>query len=167
MLLLLFALAVSAATRPMHVVRQSDPMTDYKVVAAVAETTKAGQAISVVCSPADQYLQVVFQSPDFLGADPHWNKQEISYRFDSRPAMTATWGMERHAAHLEDTKAAATFIREMMTASRILIRVDDYSGEDHDYSFDLVNAKPAIMEVVKECSQAKVAEAIPQSGAEE
>lgn len=135
-------------------------MTDYKVVAAVAETLKADQAISVVCSPSDQYLQVVFQSPDFLGADPHWNKQEISYRFDSRPAMTATWGMERHAAHLEATKAAATFIREMMTASRLLIRVADYSGEDHDYSFELVDAKPAIMAVIKECNQAKVAQAL-------
>ncbi|HEU4958976.1 MAG TPA: hypothetical protein VFT56_01095 [Sphingomonas sp.] len=150
----------SSVTRPVHVVQQADAMTDDKIIAAVAETLKGDQAISVVCSPADQYLQVVFQTPDYLGADPHWNRQEISYRFDRRPAVTATWNMERHAAHLENTKLVTAFIREMMSAKRILLRVTDYSGEDHDYSFDLTQAKPAIAEVVRACGDTKVAQAL-------
>lgn len=154
--MLFMALALSAIEpppRPMEVEVVRDPITDE--IRAYATVREGGNRLVVSCAPADyDGPRITFHSRRWLArGNMFTGERRITYRFDDLPPVRWTWDVEHRRGRIGDDDKVNAFLRDLMTAERLVIRVRDIEYHVYDLTFRLVDVRPAVERALAACAE--------------
>jgi hypothetical protein len=140
--------------RPMTVEVSRDPMNDR--VSATATLRDAGNRLDISCDPG-RYdgMRVSFTSMYWLArGNVLTGERSVSYRFDDQRPRRLYWHVESRSGRIGDSRnRARPFIREMVSAERVVLRTRDVSERPIDITFRIVGARPAIAQLLDACGE--------------
>jgi hypothetical protein len=160
--MLFLALALVAAEappappepRPMSVDVTRDPINDR--VNATATLYDARNRLDIACDPG-RYdgLRVSFTSIYWLArGNVLTGERSVTYRFDDQRARRLYWHVESRSARIGDTRnRARPFIRELVSAERVVFRTRDVEEHPIDLTFRIHGARPAIAQLLDACGE--------------
>ena len=155
--MLLIALTLTAAQlppEPMRVELARDPINDRMRASAVLR--EGGNRLVVSCITGDEDgPRITYHSRRWL-ARGHLlsGKRRLTYRFDDHRPRRMFWDVENRRATLTRDRRVATFLRDLATSQRLVIRARDTEGRLFDAIFHLNNAGPAVDQALRTCSEA-------------
>lgn len=95
---------------------------------------------------------LIFVQDDFLISDFRRNTFDISLRVDDLPAQQTRWnGLTSNKGAGLFGSEAENFIRSIIAADRLFIRLTERNGQNHDANFELAGAELAFEQVASAC----------------
>jgi hypothetical protein len=142
------------APRPMTVEVTRDPINDR--VSATATLYDARNRLDIACDPG-RYdgLRVSFTSIYWLArGNVLTGQRSVTYRFDDQRPRRLYWHVESRSARIGDSRnRARPFIREMVSAERVVLRTRDVEERPIDLTFRINGARPAIAQLLDACGE--------------
>ena len=158
--MLFMALALAAIEPPPHpmeveVIR--DAITDE--IRAHATVRDGGNRLVVSCAPADYGgARITFHSRRWLArGNLFTGERRVTYRFDQHPPVRWMWDIEHRSGRIGDDDKVDPFLRDLVNAQRLVIRVRDVENHVYDLTFRLVDVRPALEQALAACSAAAAA----------
>jgi len=155
--MIFMALALSTIEpppRPMEVEVVRDPITDE--IRAHATLRESGNRLVVSCAPADYHgARVTFHSRRWLArGNLFTGERRVTYRFDQQPPVRWMWDIEHRSGRIGDDDKVDPFLRDLINAQRLVIRVRDVEYNIYDLTFRLVDVRPAVEQALAACAAA-------------
>lgn len=100
----------------------------------------------------EQQPRVIFHTDDYLLTNHRSNSIPVTVRIGDKPARQMSWSKltSNEGAGLFDG-AAESFIRDLLSAEKVFLRLEERDGEQHDISIDLAGAEDVFAETARAC----------------
>lgn len=133
-------------------VRQ-DAITDR--VSAFAVVTGREGRLAIGCDPHEfGGVRVQIRSRYWLARENFiTGARSYPYRFDRDRAYASRWSTSARLGWMDSPRQASEFIAKARVARRVVVRTIDVEGRERDLIFPLVQAQPAIDEVLAICAR--------------
>ena len=154
------ALAVPALPpQPMTVETFRDAITDR--ISAYATLRGDDSRLVVGCDRAGGDIKVTVHSDRWLvrGALFHGHRNFTS-RFDQQRPRRLLWVPDHRSASLVKNRRVLPFLREMATASQVVVRMRDVEDRWFDTTFRLAQVRPALGQIFEACRRPDIAERV-------
>lgn len=159
MLVLVALLAAAPASASMMYVERRDPITDH--LSAFAAAQDGESAFLVGCEGRNRSIGLAFIAGRHLRSTGWLNAAgEITYRFDQDEPVTSTWYYDGQKVVKYGGREARRFMRRLLTATRLVVRAENYAGENVDGEFDVTGAGAALRQVLAACDDRRANEEI-------
>lgn len=149
----LMLLAMQIPPEPMRVSIGRDQINDR--IRATATLRQGGNRLVVICEPGNEDgPRITLNSRRWL-ARGHLlsGRRRITYRFDNQPPRRMFWEIDDRRATLTRDARVASFLSDLRTARRLVIRARDMEKRRFDTVFDLHGAGPAVERLIHACSE--------------
>lgn len=145
-------LAAQLPPQPMTVNIGRDLINDR--VRATATLRQGGSRLVVSCEPSDDDgPRILFHSRRWLARGNLLSGQRrLTYRFDNHTPRRMYWEVDDRRAALDKDRRVASFLRDLRTSRRLVIRARDMESRPFDTVFDLNGAAAAVDLVLRTCS---------------
>lgn len=111
-----------------------------------------GRQTSLVTRCHESEAAVIFVQDDFLTTDFRRNSLDVTYRFDSAPAVQTRWSsLTSNVGAGVFSRDAEMFIRAMFEQQSLFIRLTDNRGRRADATFDLAGGAVVYEAVAAAC----------------
>jgi len=159
MVLIALALAaVQPATppQPMEVVIERDPISDR--LRATATLRSQGERIEIRCRAPDWGdVHVEYHSRRWLARGQFVTGQTpLTYRFDGQRPVRKLWRVRDRTASFDDRSRAIAFLRALMGARRLVIRMRDIENHRFDTAFTIGESSAAITQLLQTCGSSRI-----------
>ena len=156
---LLALIAAAPASASMLYVERHDPITDH--LSAFAAVQSGESAFMIGCEGRNRSLGLAFIAGRHLRSTGWLNSAgELTYRFDRDEPITSTWYYDGDKVVKYSGRELRRFLRRLLTASRLVIRAENYAGENVDAEFDVSGSAPALRQVLAACDDRRANEEI-------
>ena len=154
---LALALAWSApAPYPMAVETHQDAITDRISARAVLHGDEG--RLEIGCGRTGGDIEVEVHSDRWLvrGALFHGHRNFI-YRFDQHRPVRKLWIPEERSARLVMNRRVVPFLRALVGADRLVVRMEDVEKNMFDTAFAIAGARPALDQLFAICARPDLA----------
>jgi hypothetical protein len=154
--LFLIALALTSIeppVRPMTVEVIRDPITDH--VRAYATVRERRDRLVVHCEPSEyDGPRISFHSERWLlRGNLFTGERPVIYRFDDREPRRTLWDVNNRRGLLTGRRRVETFLANLMTAEKLVIRTRDIEQHQLDMTFRLKDVRPAVEQALAACEE--------------
>ena len=154
--LALAALPPPAPAQPMEVAIVRDPISDQ--LRATATLRGAGERIEIRCRAPDWGdVHVEYHSRRWLARGQFLSGQTpVIYRFDAQRPVRKLWHVEARTASFDDRGRTIAFLRALMGARRLVLRMRDIENHRFDTVFAIGDSTTAITELLQTCGSSRI-----------
>jgi hypothetical protein len=123
---------------------------------------QANNLLIIKCdSPGSVYVSTALLK-DWIGKG-QYTFRDVLLRFDAKPAYKQPWAHDDRTVSLLISEDANAFVRQLLGARKLAMRVWDYDGDQHDAMFEIPAETRSAMDVVY---QGCAAGPVPQASGE-
>lgn len=159
MLGLIFSLtAMTAQIGTFTFAHQQDPVTDATQAGIVLTSDR--DVLMIGCNKTEENrIRITFDPRRSIKVEPLLT-QFVTIRFDQGKPELGGWNITREVAFIRDPKRVNGFVRQLVKAEKVVIRVAGADGQYIDGVFQITSAREALAKLSSACAAPELERAI-------